>query len=223
MNFYEALKYPFQGKNWFRRILALALLQFVPIVGQLILFGYGIEVVRAIYSGEKNLPPIEWKRALGDGLRFLVAGLIYLTPLIGVVPTIATIGTNANGNLNLLGVGLASVLGLVILLISIALHIGGVRQAVENKGLFDPNGSAKLLLKNRAVSATLILNVILLSLIGIITTGLGLVLLLLPGAFVFVTCYLALWYLLANYGMEIGLDKTGYRAKKDYAPDLKLL
>lgn len=46
----QALHYPFQGKGWFRRMLILALIQLIPVVGQLILLGYGLDIVRAVYA-----------------------------------------------------------------------------------------------------------------------------------------------------------------------------
>jgi hypothetical protein len=48
---YQALQYPFRGKGSFRHILILALVQLVPIVGHLILLGYGFDIVRALYAG----------------------------------------------------------------------------------------------------------------------------------------------------------------------------
>ena len=57
----QALQYPFQGKGWFRRILILALVQLIPIVGQLILLGYGLDIVRAVYAGQVDLPPLRWR------------------------------------------------------------------------------------------------------------------------------------------------------------------
>ena len=56
---------------------------------------------------------------------------------------------------------------------------------------------ARLFLKNTPVTGKLILNYILLSLFMMITTGFGLVLLILPGLFIFVVFIVAWWYLLA--------------------------
>ena len=44
----QALRYPWQGKGWFYRMLPLALLQLIPILGQIILAGYGQAIARAI-------------------------------------------------------------------------------------------------------------------------------------------------------------------------------
>lgn len=282
----QALRYPFSGKDWFSRILLLTLVQFIPIIGQFILLGYGLEVVRSIYAGHLNLPAIYWGRALGDGTRLLMAGLLYVSPLFAVAPMILTIGTtevdaspgdeSINGvgvllsilgaliilpilrqfskrsstarllttgligvvtivlalsaistmralladistgsrSLNEIGTFLFIILSVVIFLIGVGLSVGGVRYAIENKGLFDPPGNAKFLLKNRAVTGILILNIILLHAITILAIGLGLVLLIVPGALAFVVCSLAVWYLYASYGMTVGIGKADVSAEK---------
>jgi uncharacterized membrane protein len=88
----QALRYPFQEKGQFSRLLTLALVQLLPVAGQLILLGYGQEVARAVYAGKMGLPPIRWIRALADGLRVVAAGLLYVVPILAVVPMIITIG-----------------------------------------------------------------------------------------------------------------------------------
>jgi hypothetical protein len=98
----QALRYLFQEKGWFSRMLVLALVQLLPFAGQLILLGYGQEVARAVYTGKTGLPPIHWRRAFADGLRVAAAGLLYVVPISAVVPMIIAIGTgpaNADGSL----------------------------------------------------------------------------------------------------------------------------
>jgi uncharacterized membrane protein len=87
------------------------------------------------------------------------------------------------------------------------LYIGGVRYAIENKGLLAPMTNARLLLKNSARTGVLFLNVLLLSVIAVLATTVGLVLLILPGLFAFVTCSLALWYMFAQYSISVGIHK----------------
>jgi hypothetical protein len=145
---YQALQYPFRGKGSFRLVLILALVQLVPIVGQLILLGYGFDIVRAVYAGQTSLPPIRWLPALGNGFRILVAGFFYLLPIL---LTIAVVGasridsSSSFGNLGVFGILLAIGLPLLLFLIGIVLHVGGVRYAIENKGLLAPMTNAKLL------------------------------------------------------------------------------
>lgn len=287
----QPLHYLFRGKASFRRIFILTLLQLLPIVGQLILLGYGFDIVRALYAGLTELPPIRWQAALGNGLRFVLAGFAYLLPiLIAVVTIVLTMaGTNKSaatsgfgslggisvlvtiglillvsllgvvfrkratspavqqpapkkpggglrlllqgllpivvtilvtfalstlvslsglttGKPNGLGILLLVILALFIFLLWIVLYIGGVRQALENKGLLAPIVNLKLLLKDRALTGGLLLKLILLGGITVVTTAIGLVLFVLPGLAAFVLGSLALWYLFAQYSIS---DRLG--------------
>lgn len=274
MSLSQALRYPFQGERWFPGILALALLQLVPVAGQLILIGYGMAVARAVHAKQANLPALRWQTALLDGLRFLIAALLYVVPLLAVLPTIFAIGTVASTsvtgdkrstwmaaimlpiatvavfpitralqkrggkaasllarllstvpilaivllivtlftsginlsaareNLNALGIALLLALALLVFLLILAVHIGAVRYATGGKGLFDPPGNLRLLLGNSTVAAKLVLNFVLLSLVAILATGAGLLLLVLPGLFILVVCVVAWWRLLAHHVAE---------------------
>ncbi|MEM1251627.1 MAG: DUF4013 domain-containing protein [Cyanobacteria bacterium P01_H01_bin.21] len=77
----RALRYPWQG----RRLLPLALWQLIPIVGQIILVGYGQAIVRTIYRQQSGLPKFKLRQSLIDGLRLVAVGLIYCFPIILMV------------------------------------------------------------------------------------------------------------------------------------------
>jgi hypothetical protein len=267
MTLSQAMRYPFQGRGWFQRVLTLAIVQLIPVIGQIILVGYGMEVVRAIHAKERDLPRIMWQKCLRDGLRFVVAGVLYLAPMLGVVPMILSISRGANilvllgsvvfamiivpmvgrlpiankvikrlaGGLvfllpilaialtltnlapspdrpidngvtfNTFGVVILVAVSIAIFLILMALHIGGLRYAVEYRGLFDPPGNIRLLFKNRTSAITLVLNIIILGIIALIGIGVGLTLLILPGLFVGVVCSLAGWSLFVEFGKEVGI------------------
>ena len=276
----QALRYPFQGRGWNRRLLALTLLQLIPVIGQLMLLGYGLEIVRAVYAGEANLPPIRWQQALGNGLRLMMAGLLYCLPILitGAIIGMSTIGlrmnTSSMGTLSIIlsiGIPLIAIVGgllmssrkqtqtgaalkqapksgsifakivplfvmilaifvlravvsdanfsrpnaatialyviltLLISVIGLGLGMGGVRQAIMQRGLFSPTTSITLLLQHRATTSILILNLFLLGVITLLVSSLGLILLVLPGLFTIVVCSLAMWYLFTRYGMQIGI------------------
>ncbi|GCE31923.1 hypothetical protein KDA_74070 [Dictyobacter alpinus] len=274
----QALRYPFQGTGWTRRLLALTLLQLIPVIGQLMLLGYRLEIVRAVYAGEANLPPIRWQQALGNGLRMIMAGLLYCLPIIitGAIIGMSTIGlrvdTGSMGTLSIIlsiGIPLIAIVGsllmssrkqpqtgaalkqppkpgsifakivplfvmilaifvlqavvsdanfsrpnaaaialyviLTLLISVIGLGLGGVRQAIMQRGLFSPTTSITLLLQHRSTTSILILNLFLLGVITLLVSCLGLVLLVLPGLFTIVVCSLAMGYLFARYGMQIGI------------------
>ena len=273
----KALQYPFQGKGWLNRILILALVQLVPVVGQLILVGYGLDAKRSIYAGQTDLPPIRWRQTVGDGLRLLAAGLLFFLPILAVAPMILTAGTSqvdsgagggsslshfifpvvllivlpslsrvvkskpklktlvtglgglmmvvfvgstvwqlvnmmqsdlrmSNLSLNAFGTVQLIVLLLFSFVIFAGLQVGGLRYAVEGKGLFQPTPIIQLMLSQRRKTVALIFIMILLDVLAILAIGLGLLLLVLPGLGLFVTFSLAQWHLFAQYGMEIGLN-----------------
>lgn len=78
----QALRYPWQGEGRWGQMLSLALLQFIPVVGQLILVGYGQAVARATHKRRRSLPTLHLGRALVDGLRWVAVGLIYCFPVL---------------------------------------------------------------------------------------------------------------------------------------------
>jgi len=93
----HALRYLLQGAVWGRLLLVLTLLQLLPIVGQILLIGYGMEVSRSVATGHRDLPPLRPLSAVGDGLRLLLTGLVYAAPIALVIPTLLSIGFTRRG------------------------------------------------------------------------------------------------------------------------------
>jgi len=81
----RALRYPWQGKGCLRRMLTLALWQFIPVVGQILLVGYGQAIARAIYHQQSDLPRLKLQQSFVDGLRLIAVGFIYGFPIILMV------------------------------------------------------------------------------------------------------------------------------------------
>lgn len=96
MTFCHALRYPFQGQGWFYRLLVLACVQLIPIIGQAILVGYGLEIIRAVYANQSELPRLKGWQAFGDGLRVLLTGLLYCAPMLALAPLILSVGTTSS-------------------------------------------------------------------------------------------------------------------------------
>lgn len=275
---YQALSYPLQGKGSFRRVLILALLQLIPIVGQLILLGYGLDIVRAVSRQQTTLPPIDWRSTVLNGLRMLLAGFGYLLPILLTIGLIGASGTSGNsgivgiigilvavglpfilvvvgvvakrrtaepvaqrpdvrrngprpimvgllsmllavlgilalrmliafsgidtGKPNVVGILLFVLLALFLFLLGVVFGIGGVRYALENKGLLAPAANLQIMLKRPALTAVLVLNILLLGSFAIIVTTVGLVLFILPGLLAFVVCSLAFWQMSAQYALR---------------------
>ncbi|MCA0455375.1 MAG: DUF4013 domain-containing protein [Chloroflexi bacterium] len=130
VSFIQALRYPLGQTGWFKRILPLALLQFIPVVGQMILIGYGMEVARTVYTGQNDLPRLRPIKAFRDGGLFVLTGLLYLVPLLALIPTILIAGTD-QGN----PTGSAAALIRVVIPIGLTLSISALagRLRTQNK------------------------------------------------------------------------------------------
>lgn len=92
MNLAIALSYPYQDPQRWRRLLPLALLQLIPIVGQLILVGYGQAVARAVVTNE-HLPPLDGLRAFIDGAKVVGVGLVICLPIF--ITVLLMVGTTS--------------------------------------------------------------------------------------------------------------------------------
>ncbi|MEO0771034.1 MAG: DUF4013 domain-containing protein [Cyanobacteria bacterium J06649_4] len=81
----RALRYPWRGKGWFWQMLPLACWQLVPVIGQIMLIGYGLAVVRAAYRQQSGLPTLQPQQSFIDGLRLVTVGFVYCFPVILMV------------------------------------------------------------------------------------------------------------------------------------------
>ena len=81
MQFARALSFYSQDKKWFRKVLAPAAIQFIPIVGLAAACGWALEICRRVIRGSKDeVPALDLRRQLPDGLAVWGIGLAYLLP-----------------------------------------------------------------------------------------------------------------------------------------------
>ncbi|MEL7349998.1 MAG: DUF4013 domain-containing protein [Cyanobacteria bacterium P01_A01_bin.116] len=92
----RALRYPWRAKGWFWQMLPLACWQLVPVIGQIMLIGYGLAVVRAAYRQQSGLPNLQRKQSFIDGLRLVTVGFVYCFPVILMVLLTFSTGSNAD-------------------------------------------------------------------------------------------------------------------------------
>ncbi len=84
MDLARAFTYVFEDKDWLTKILVAGLIMLIPIIGQMIVVGWGLEVTRRVIQGEEPVLP-DWSDFGGHvmrGLKALVVGLVYGLPLI---------------------------------------------------------------------------------------------------------------------------------------------
>lgn len=83
MKYSEAFTYVFDDSNWFKKILIAGLISLIPIVGQLYLLGWMIEIARRVKAGRENiLPTTHFGYFLTLGLKAFLVSLVYSIPLI---------------------------------------------------------------------------------------------------------------------------------------------
>lgn len=84
MNLGKAFTYVFDDPDYIKKIGIAALLSLIPIFGQFVVLGWGIEITRRVIRGEARPLP-EWTdygRYFTDGLKAFVVMFVYLLPVI---------------------------------------------------------------------------------------------------------------------------------------------
>ena len=83
MNFGAPFTFPFEDPDWLKKIALAALVSLIPIVGQLFIAGWMMEITRRVIKGESVLlPDINFGEYLGLGFKQMVIGLVYALPMI---------------------------------------------------------------------------------------------------------------------------------------------
>ncbi len=86
MQYGTAFTFPFQDQDWIKKFAIAAIFLLIPIIGQLFLLGWGLEITRRVIKGDPTPLP-EWNNFGGflvDGLKGLVIGFVYALPIIVV-------------------------------------------------------------------------------------------------------------------------------------------
>lgn len=110
MDFGKAFTYVFDDPDWLRKVAINALIGLIPIVGQIYLMGWGLEVARRIAAGSATpLPDVDFGTYLGHGFRAFVVSLVYTAPIWVLSIVFGIIGAVAGG----LDEDVAAVLGTV--------------------------------------------------------------------------------------------------------------
>ncbi len=83
MNFGQAFSYVFEDPDWAKKVLIPALIALIPLVGQIFLLGWSLDIARrVIQQNSRPLPDLDFGRQFVDGLKGLVIGLVYAIPVI---------------------------------------------------------------------------------------------------------------------------------------------
>lgn len=84
MDFGKAFSFVFDDENWIVKVLIGGVLSLIPIVGQILLYGYGLEVMKNAMQGRSTPLPEwdDWGGKLVKGIMYIVIGFVYALPII---------------------------------------------------------------------------------------------------------------------------------------------
>lgn len=83
MDFGKAFTYPFQDPDWAKKIIIPGLVMLIPILGQIVLLGWMLDITRRVIRQDPNpLPELEFGKNLSDGFKGFVISLVYAIPAI---------------------------------------------------------------------------------------------------------------------------------------------
>lgn len=84
MNIGKAFTFAFEDKDWLKKIGIAGLVMLIPLIGQITVMGWALEVTRRVINRETETLP-DWS-AFGDylvkGLKLFVISLVYSLPII---------------------------------------------------------------------------------------------------------------------------------------------
>ncbi len=131
MQFGKAFSYVFEDKDWFKKLAIMGLISLIPILGQIVLVGWMIDIIKKVIRHEPvTLPDLDFGGQLSRGFSGFVVGLVYALPVIvlsiiqSIVMAVTTGGAN-NDNTGAVGgvmVAVSICFGLVYFLYSLVLY-----------------------------------------------------------------------------------------------------
>lgn len=84
MDFGLSFSFPFQDEDWIKKIVLTVVISFIPVIGQLALLGWMVELTRRVIRGDAAPLP-DWADFGGIlllGLKMFVIGFVYSLPLV---------------------------------------------------------------------------------------------------------------------------------------------
>lgn len=208
-----AMQYPFDGKEALTKVAIAAGLALIPFVGQLLVSGYGVRVVRRILRGQRDLP--EWNDFGGDFMRGLV--ILFGGIVFGFLMMLSTIA--------IVTIPIVTILGFPMVAYAICRYA-----ATDDISAFiDIIGAYRYVLSNIWTSFVMTLSCILLGISWGITialtyilcyivgsillsiTGIGIInsgefLLTIPGLILSAAATISFTYMMGAWGRTVGLE-----------------
>lgn len=131
----EALSYPFQPPDWWKRYLLLGLISVIPLAGIFILFGWQARIFDRVRAGNSEVPGIDMGTDIKRGAKIFGSFLLNTLPLVLPVYGLFFVGMGLLefGGEEMLPVALAVLLPSYVLMLMGALLINVVFPEIERR------------------------------------------------------------------------------------------
>ena len=113
MDFGRAFSYAFQDPDWLKKVGLAAVIMLIPVVGSIVVLGWGLEITRRLINNETDLLP-DWSNFgefLSKGFQAFVVTLAYLLPSLvinicqqGIAISMNAAANSGNGSQQMAGV-----------------------------------------------------------------------------------------------------------------------
>lgn len=121
MQFGKAFSYVFEDKEWFKKLAIFGLISLIPVLGQIVLMGWMIDIIKKFTAHEPiTLPELDFGGQLGRGFSAFVISFVYALPVLvlsiiqAIVQVAATgiTGMSENSEMGAVGGGLILVVSI---------------------------------------------------------------------------------------------------------------
>ena len=84
MDIGKAFSFVFDDENWIVKVLVGGVLSLIPFVGQILMYGYGLELMENVIQGRSRPLPEwdDWGGKLVKGIMYLVISFVYALPIV---------------------------------------------------------------------------------------------------------------------------------------------
>lgn len=124
MDIGKAFTFPFDDPEWATKLLLPALIGLIPILGQIFLIGWALDIAqRVIRRDPTPLPQLDFGRQLEFGWRGFVINLVYALPIFVLLVPIIFIAASQGNQENLTFGSLIMILFLTLLMVLYSLFL----------------------------------------------------------------------------------------------------
>lgn len=97
MDFGLAFTYPFQDPDWAKKLGLTALVALIPILGQIFVLGWMLDITRRVYLQDATpLPNLDFGKQFVNGLKLLLVTLAYTLPVYLILAPLFIVAATAD-------------------------------------------------------------------------------------------------------------------------------